>query len=140
MTKIHFHYNAADPLKLASVLTETFFKERRRVLIYAPAPNRYTAIDKALWAFKQLSFIPHCDADSDLANETPVLLVSDEHNLPTHDVLISLSDDVPSFFSQFLDVVDIVGCTEEEKAPGRIRYKFYYDRGYPMDRYDHEGN
>ena len=90
--------------------------------------------------YAQLSFVPHCAVDADLADETPVLLIRNDRLLPTQDVLVNLSDNAPSFFSRFFTVIDIVGCTEAEKAPGRVRYKFYHDRGYPMDRFDHEGN
>ena len=140
MTNVLFHYNAADPYKLASSLIEDQFSKGRRVLVYAPDPARYDAVNKSLWAFKQLSFVPHCDVDAENADFTPVLLIRDDHRLPTQDVLVILADEVPVFFSRFKTVIDLVGNTEAEKVPGRVRDKFDQERGYPMERFDHAGS
>jgi len=140
LTNILFHYNVPDPMKLAARLTADCLKDNRQVLIFAPDPVRYETIDRVLWTHAQLSFVPHCAVDSDIADETPVLLIRDDRQLPTQDVLLNLSDVAPAFFSRFLSVIDIVGCSEAEKAPGRVRYRFYHERGYPMTRFDHEGN
>jgi DNA polymerase-3 subunit chi len=54
------------------------------------------------------------------------------------DILLNLSEAVPTFFSRFEKTIEIVGVTEAERAPGRVRYKFYQDRGYQIQRFDHQ--
>ncbi|MCZ6854116.1 MAG: DNA polymerase III subunit chi, partial [Gammaproteobacteria bacterium] len=49
------------------------------------------------------------------------------------DVLINLSDHVPTFFGRFERVAEIV--VGETTNRGRERYQFYRDRGYPL--FDH---
>ena len=48
------------------------------------------------------------------------------------DVLVNLTDTVPLFFSRFERVVELIGATDGERALGRERYRFYRDRGYPL--------
>ena len=34
------------------------------------------------------------------------------------------------------DRVDLVGDSPDERSAGRLRWRFYADRGYPIDRHD----
>jgi DNA polymerase-3 subunit chi len=45
-------------------------------------------------------------------------------------VLINLSDDVPAYFSRFERLLEIIDAAKPE--PGRKRYQYYLDRGYPL--------
>lgn len=140
MTDVEFHYNAADPVRLAARLTAGSVASGHRVLVIAPEAARYGAIDKALWTHAQLSFVPHCAFDDDIAPETPVWLTRELAGVPVaEEVLINLATEVPTCFSRFETVIEIVGCDEADKVPGRVRYKFYLDRGYKLIRYDHQG-
>jgi DNA polymerase-3 subunit chi len=47
-------------------------------------------------------------------------------------VLISLASAIPSFFSRFGRVADVVGATEEAKQQARERFRFYRERGYSL--------
>ena len=139
MTQVDFHYNAAEPMRLAAELVAAFVQSGRKVLVYAPDAGKYQGFDRILWTFAQLSFVPHCAPDADVASETPVWLAAEQQGTDAmDDVLVNLSDDVPTFFSRFTTVVETVGLTEEERLPGRARYKFYQDRGYIICRADHQ--
>jgi DNA polymerase-3 subunit chi len=50
--------------------------------------------------------------------------------------LINLDDEWPPFFSRFERLVEIVGTEEDNKVKARARYKFYKDRGYPLQTFD----
>jgi len=50
-----------------------------------------------------------------------------------HDVLINLNHEIPSFFSQFDRVAEIITSDISSKEKGRDRYQFYRDRGYSLE-------
>ena len=139
MTRVEFHYNAAEPIRLAAKTITSLVQSGRKVLVYVPDDAWYQAIDRMLWTHAQLSFTPHCAQGADIAPETPVWLATQAEGAEEmDDVLVNLSESVPSFFSRFSTAIEFVGITEDEKISGRARYKFYQDRGYILDRFDHE--
>jgi len=140
VTSVEFHYNTAEPIRLAAKLVANFVQNGHKVLIYAPDTAWYQAIDRMLWTYTQLSFVPHCAFDADIAAETPVWLSSQAEGAEMmDDILINLSESVPTFFSRFDKTIEIVGTAEAERIQGRIRYKFYQDRGYQIQSFDHRG-
>jgi DNA polymerase-3 subunit chi len=48
-------------------------------------------------------------------------------------VLINLAAKVPSFFSRFERVAEIVTTDDQAKEQARDRYKFYQQRGYELE-------
>ncbi len=65
-----------------------------------------------------------------------MLLAVDETQFPHHQLLISLHDETPSYFSRFERVIEIVGADEADSLRGRARFKFYRDRGYELRHID----
>jgi DNA polymerase III subunit chi len=53
-----------------------------------------------------------------------------------YDLLINLDEQWPPFFARFERLVEIVGTDEDNKALARQRYKFYKERGYPLNTFD----
>ena len=47
-------------------------------------------------------------------------------------VLINLQAEPPPFFSRFERLAEIVGIDEADAAAGRVRFRFYRERGYEM--------
>lgn len=92
-------------------------------------------LDELLWTFNQGSFIPHRFSREPAACEEPVILGCGEQAPPNSDVLINLGESVPSFFSQFERVAELVGGDATYRERGRERYRFYRERGYPL--HDH---
>ena len=71
--------------------------------------------------------------------QTPVVLTCNDDNLPHHDLLITLHSECVPFFSRFDRVIEIVGKDNEDSRLGRVRYKFYRDRGYELRHFDLAG-
>ncbi len=104
--------------------------------IYIACKNRSEAenIDSALWVFKQDRFIPHGMVDSP---EGKIVAVGWGQEPELHnEVLINLLGSVPSFFSRFDRLIEIVDSNESDLMLGREHWKFYKDRGYPLKKYD----
>ncbi len=68
-------------------------------------------------------------------DDDPVLLSSDE---PSGDrqVLMNLDSSVPHFFSRFERTLEIVNKEHDIQSAGRDRYRFYKQRGYPLQHHN----
>ena len=96
MTKVSFYILATtDPLdrqQFACRLAEKAYLQGHQVFINTEDQNQSEAMDKALWAFRPDSFVPHQIFATDNKIEAPVL-ISHENTAPPKlmDVLIRLS-------------------------------------------------
>ena len=131
MTEIDF-YSGGDKLHTACRLVAKAVRKDLKVMIYASDVATLEGIDKLLWTFSPMDFIPHCRADHKLADVTPVILGHDTKKIPHDEVLLNLDSDNPSFFSRFHRLIEITGTTPEDTHAARKRYRFYQDRGYQI--------
>lgn len=136
MTHILFLHGARDRLQAAAGWLADAGQKGARVLVVAPATDALEQIDRMLWTLPPTGFTPHCNAASPLAAETPILLSSSTENCAHDEWLLNLSDEVPPGFGRFAQLVEIVSVAEHDRALGRERYKFYRDRGYPLETRD----
>jgi DNA polymerase-3 subunit chi len=75
-------------------------------------------------------------ASDPLAAETPVVLTASADALPWHDVLVNLGDGLPAGFARFERLIEVVGGGQDERDRGRERWRFYRDRGYPLEKHE----
>jgi len=108
-----------------------------RIAIFHREASVLANIDERLWNFSESDFLPHCRTADPLASETPIILVTGDEIAPHHDVLINLDLEWPPHFSRFDRLIEVVGDDHHERVAGRVRYKFYKDRGYPLTTHDH---
>jgi DNA polymerase-3 subunit chi len=135
MTRIDFHSNVSDKIAYACRLAHKAYSANNRIVIIA-GNNELAALDRMLWTFSELDFLPHVTADNPLAAQTPIVLAgNDTTTLPHHDVLINLSTDTPAQFASFERVIEIISTVDTEVAAGRSRYSFYKERGYALNHF-----
>ncbi|MBU6486627.1 MAG: DNA polymerase III subunit chi [Burkholderiales bacterium] len=134
MTRVDFHTNVGDALLYACRLARKAYQAGQPLVVTAD-PQRLRLFDERLWTFSALDFLPHCMADSALAARTPIVLAADLEHAPHHLVLLNLAPSVPAQFDRFERLLEVVGNSEDELAAGRERYRFYRDRGYPLNNY-----
>ena len=139
MTQISFFHGARDRLQAIAAWLGRAGSEGRQVLVYVPAGERGEQLDRLLWTYPPTGFVPHCRANHPLAAETPIILAS-ELDTPPHDgCLLNLSDEIPPGFSRFQELVEIISVEDEDRLPGRERFRFYRERGYPLENRDISG-
>lgn len=140
MTSIDFYFNAADRLQVACRLAGKALKQNQRVLIYAPDPNLASQVDRMLWTWPAIGFVPHCAVHAALAAETPVLIASevgaDAATPQACEVLLNLGTDCPPHFERFARLLEVVSAEEADKEKGRSRFRFYRERGYQISNHD----
>jgi DNA polymerase-3 subunit chi len=139
LTTIDFYFNAEDRLKVACRLAAKAASQRKRMLIYAPEGGTAGAIDKMLWTWQAIGFLPHCAASDELAAETPVLIAAGEETPADCPLLLNLSEACPPHFARFERLFEVVPAEEAARAAGRERYRFYLERGYKIANHDLAG-
>jgi DNA polymerase-3 subunit chi len=139
MTQISFFHGARDRLQAAAAWLARAGSEGRQVMVYVPALDRSDQLDRLLWTHPPTGFTPHCRAGDPLAAETPIILAPDLDN-PLHDAcLVNLSNEIPPGFSRFQQLIEIISIEDEDRLPGRERFRFYRERGYPLENRDISG-
>ena len=136
MTSIDFYFNAEDRLQVACRLAGKAMKQGSRMLIYAPDPETAARIDKLLWTWPAIGFVPHCAVHSPLAAETPVLIAVGEDTPAGCELMLNLGADCPPHFERFVRLLEIVPTAEDEKQKGRGRFRYYRERGYRIASHD----
>ncbi|MCG5031342.1 DNA polymerase III subunit chi [Mesosutterella sp. OilRF-GAM-744-9] len=140
MQQIDFHFNVGSRLQYACLFVRKVWKMGKSVAVWSSDSARLADFNRRLWAFDDLSFVPHAMAGSQDAQEARVVLSEDPSRLPDSDVLLLLDESVPPDFEQlfrrFDRVVDIVSSVPEETAAARARYKIYRKLNCPLKAYD----
>lgn len=99
--------------------------------MHVPDASLAEQLDRLLWTFSPVSFVPHCQASDKLADSTPVVL-SCRPALPEQsrfDVLFNLGETIPVGFDRFPRLIEIVDEATGNKQLARERYRFYRAQG-----------
>lgn len=140
MTKVDFYILATGSREhTACKLAEKAWSLGHRIYIHTASPAQARHMDELLWIFREGSFLPHEQYQAGREGDSPILVGSDEAPDTDSDVLINLTNEVPLFFSRFLRVAEVVGADDEARRTGRERFRFYRDRGYPLDNHQLKG-
>ena len=136
MTRVDFHFNAPDKLLYGCRLVRKAQRSGSRVLVWCEDAVRLKRFDELLWTFSDQDFIPHVSAGDPLAAQTPVLLTAEPVDCAHHEILINLGDQTPPMFSRFDRLIEVVSNEDSDRALARQRFRFYKDRGYPMNTHE----
>lgn len=142
MTRIDFYVlataDAATRLELICKLSEKAIGRSEKVLIHSHSEAELEQLDELLWSFRPVSFIPHKILPagyltSSADNESVHL--SSEAPAADRTLLINLAQEVPPFFSRFERTLEVINDEPEIRASGRDRYRYYQQRGYPLQHH-----
>ncbi|AFJ03625.1 DNA polymerase III chi subunit [Methylophaga frappieri] len=141
MTEILFYIlkeSAESRPAFACRLAEQLWKKGKKVLIHTENAAQSTVIDQLLWDFRADSFVPHQVLEASEIPPVQQVFISHLDSPPPQlmDVLINLNPKQPLFFSQFEKLAEIIDADPSVKQHGRLRYKFYQERGYPIETYN----
>ena len=136
MTRIDFYFNVVNKTALMHDLLETALLRRRQVTIAVADEVAANAATAALWQEKIESFLPNIPTSQALAAQTPIVIHWQNQPVLQDELLINLSASQLGFFSQFTQLIEMVGDDEQDKVAARARYKFYRDRGYEIKNID----
>jgi len=137
MTEISFYVGKQDTLRdrllLACRLTQKAYDRGYHVYLHTDSLATSRQLDELLWTASPSSFIPHALVQH--AEQERVLIAHDYEPHEHCDYLINVSNDIPSFFSRFVRMGEILDQTPNLLTDGRKRYAYYRDRGYTLKYY-----
>jgi DNA polymerase-3 subunit chi len=143
MTRISFFHGANDRLQAAAQwIAETQRSDAPAhgpCVVYAPLKAQADALDRLLWTAVATGFTPHCQAGSALAEETPVLIATHLDTVSHDRHLVNLSNEIPPGLDQFAHMTEIISLNDDVRLPGRERFRFYREQGYPLESHDLAG-
>ncbi|MGH8371694.1 MAG: DNA polymerase III subunit chi [Gammaproteobacteria bacterium] len=132
MTQIDFYIlSNRSRMQFICQLAEKIFGLGHRIFIHTESEQDARALDDLMWVFRDRSFLPHGRAGKD--PEAAIQIGSGDEPAGEFQVLVNLAAQVPSFFSRFDRVAEVVDKDEQVRTHGRERFRFYKDRGYPLE-------
>lgn len=113
---------------------------QHQVLVTVDTKAEAELLDDLLWTFKPESFIVHRCLPDELSSSTFITapveitfdLTSNDLHARHHGLLINLSRSVPTFFSRFERLSEVVIQQPEILKNTRDHYSFFRERGYPI--------
>jgi DNA polymerase-3 subunit chi len=136
MTEVLFYTNAPDKLRTTCQLSCKALERNRRVMVLTPESRVTEQLSKMLWSTPSTGFTPHCRVTDRLAGVTPIIVDHTPEPVIHEDVLINLREEMPSYFSRFQRLVEIVTNDPDDRSRARERYRYYRDRGYEIVTHD----
>jgi len=137
MTQVEFYSVQSEQNKLpVTHITEVVkrgYRKGQKVFIHTENKALAEKIDEILWTHDAKSFLPHQLVGEDEKTIPPIEIGFGQEPNIQPDILINLSHEVPSFFSQFNWVFEYAFGDDEQKEKARSRFKFYRERGYPLN-------
>jgi DNA polymerase-3 subunit chi len=104
-----------------------------RLHIHCADEAELKRIDELLWTFNEASFLAH----DRLGESGAAAITLDTRGAPepAPELLINLAAKIPAFFSSFPRVAEIVDGEPTTRESSREHFRFYRDRGYPLQHH-----
>ena len=138
MTLVGFYVmQTSDPdqrLRVAARLADKAFQRGHRIFINTTDEAQAAVLDELLWNFRPTSFVPH-GLHGQEHSET-IAIGWGQEPVNHNDLLINLQLEIPSFFSRFQRVAEVVTQEPDSLAALRKSWTFYKDRGYQLEKHD----
>lgn len=137
MAKIDFYIlpqaNAHATLLFVCRLIEKAYKQRHRIYVHTEEQNIAHQLDEMLWTYREDSFLPH-NLYGEGPEPTPPIQIGINVTPEQHrDILINLSQTVPTCYTQFKRIIEIITDDENAKTAGRERYRTYRTSGFEIN-------
>ena len=135
MTSVSFYKlsgNLQVALALVCQLTQKAMAANQQVLCLVADNDSAQQLDKLLWDFQASAFVPH-----GIGNQHhPIAITVDSDPGVHHGILINLRSQIPTWFSRFERVMEIIYAQPDYEQAKRENFKFYKERGYPLSFHD----
>ena len=110
-------------------IIKKFYEEGKKILVSSKNSILIDDLNKLLWTFEQLSFIPH-STSKDYDSLTPVLLTetgykNDSIIKKDYNIFINLDDEVKTDYHNYEIVIELVSGNEHQKNLAREKYLYY---------------
>ena len=120
---------------IACRLTAKAYLKALSVVIWSGNAEEARLGDEMLWTFDDHSFVPHrlIGASAPFDAATPVHLVLELEPVECGDLLINLSNRLPSGLGRFARIAEIIDADPERRRLGRERFKAYREHKLALE-------
>lgn len=138
---VEFHYGTRDKIGYACRLLRKAYRSGASVAVTG-ALSDLKALDRQLWVFDDVEFLPHVLAASEQAMpdrllETAIWLTQDPRQAPgERSILINIGQSLPEGMDRYPRVFDIVSSEEQDRRLGRQRWKAYAGQGWQVNPHE----
>lgn len=99
------------------------------IYVHTSSPNESEQLDQFLWTYRDDSFLPHNQVN---AGEAPIMI--GHENPPTNaTTLVNLTNQIPGFYKQFQQVIELVFGDAATQQAARERFKQYREAGLELN-------
>lgn len=105
-------------------LCQKAYEQGHKVFI---CTDNVSELDELLWSFNPTSFLPH-SAERDNASN-PINIGNDAKQCKHQDILLNLTERLPSEYTVFSRVIEVVAGDEHSKQTARKHYRQYQQQG-----------
>jgi DNA polymerase-3 subunit chi len=123
-----------DPLLLVCELVKKAFAAQQPTLVLTRDFAQAEAVDEALWAFDEDSFISHQLAGDDDDAATAVLIVPPGVDTADRPLVINLRDTCAP--GRYERVLEVVAADPAERDGSRVRWRDYQRNGFAVTKHD----
>ena len=130
-SRVHFYNieNTPNSIKSICKIINKYYKKGHKIAVISDNDEVICSLDKDLWTFEQISFVPHCRIDNFDPDSSVLLLMknqTDDNNyLRNFDVIMNLSDDLCDFEDKNKLYLEVVTSNDKQKDRARQKYKQY---------------
>lgn len=133
---VHFHIleNASgmQALIYACTLLEQAYQRNESVYVHTNSREDAEKLDNLLWTFRDDSFVPHQLHDPNADLPPPIQIGHGAIPQGKYKLLINLSREFPTSYSQFNEVAEIVFADPLVQQLARDRFRQYRDQGHEL--------
>jgi DNA polymerase-3 subunit chi len=125
-------------LRWACRLAEQAAEQGSRVYLQTPDQADARRLDELLWTYNDRSFLPHeIFSGAEPSHARVMVLLGDAAAPPSHrQLLINLTNAIPTAPEQYERIAEIVDVDAERKRAARERYKLYRERGWQLESHN----
>lgn len=115
-------------LLTACRIIEKAYLQSHQIYVFCADQKQAETLDKLLWDFKDISFIPHLyhqTTSQDISGSS--VLIGHAASPPPvfSDILVNLANTVPDFFNHFQRIIEVIPENSESRENAREKYRFY---------------
>ncbi|KTD74349.1 DNA polymerase III subunit chi [Legionella tucsonensis] len=129
LIRVDFYLLASDQNDtrwlVACRLLEKAYAKGHKVYVLCNNKQDAELLDELLWTFKEDSFIPHNLQGEGPEPPPPIQIGYEQEPRGFNDILLNLSNSIPSFYARFKRIMELVINVETEKEQGRAHYRDY---------------
>ena len=136
---IHFYNieNTSNSTKSICQILNKYYKKGYKIAVISDNDEIILSLDKDLWTFEQISFVPHCLINNPDPDCNIVLIskdqLADSSYLRDFDVIMNLSDDLCDLKHENKIYLEIVTSNDKQKDRAREKYKYYQNLQIELD-------